>query len=207
MVKKSIPGTDQKVLSAIFIVLTFITIFALKICITIDILMADNKNTLFPPRRVRAGERKDMLKSFFSRSHELLGITCGLIGMFLLVKSVDIYLGIAGDPSDFWYYFISASLISLISHLLFLHAESIENNESGSNSKDLEKQEELGNNMVANQNKNEDTDTGSILAWVKRGLKNIAVFITMYVMCHMVASAINTITAQITAQIHHFLPG
>ena len=148
-----------------------------------------------------------MLKSFFSRSHELLEITCGLIGMFLLVKSVDIYLGIAGDPSDFWYYFISASLLSLISHLLSLHAESIENNESGSNGKDLEKQEELENNMVTNQNKNEDTDTGSILAWTKRVLRDIAIFITMYVMCHLVTSAINTIATQITAQIHHFLLG
>ena len=104
-----------------------------------------------------------MLKSFFSRNHVLLVITTCLIGAFLLVKSVNIALGIVGDPSDFWYYFIPGVLTSLISLALLLHAESIENNESSSNSKDPKKSEELGNDLAVNQNKSEDTVPGSVI--------------------------------------------
>ena len=104
-----------------------------------------------------------MLKSFFSRSHVLLGVTIFLIGAFVLVKSVNIALGITGDPSEFFDYCIPGFFILLISVSLFSHAESIENNESGSNSENLEKPEELGNDLAVNQNKSEDTDTGSVI--------------------------------------------
>ena len=95
-----------------------------------------------------------MLKSFFSR-HVLLAVTlavtCNFIGMFLLVKSVNIALSTAGYPLDFWYCCIPGgfiSFISLISLALLSRAGSIKNNESSSNSKDPKKSEELGNDLV-----------------------------------------------------------
>ena len=54
--------------------------FALKICISIDILMADSKNALFPPRRVRAGERKNMYD--FAVTTSLIIVSFMLIVVF-----------------------------------------------------------------------------------------------------------------------------
>ena len=89
-----------------------------------------------------------MLKSFFSRKHVLLVAITSLISMFLLVKSVNIAVGTAGDPSDFWYYYIPGGFTWVISRALILHAESIKNNESSSNSKDPKKSKELKKDLA-----------------------------------------------------------
>lgn len=114
-----------------------------------------------------------MLKSFFSRSHELLTIIIFLISAFLFAKSVNVSVGIAGNLSDFWYYCIPGVFTLSLALTLFLHAELIENSEAGSNGKNLEKPEKLGNDLVANQNKSEDTDTVSVLPFCEGGMRKL----------------------------------
>ena len=91
-----------------------------------------------------------MLKSFFSRSHELLTIIIFLISAFLFAKSVNVSVGIAGNLSDFWYYCIPGIFTLSLALTLFSHAELIKYIESSSNGKNLEKPAKL-----ENENQNE----------------------------------------------------
>lgn len=84
-------------LSAIFITLTLITIFAIKTCIAVAILITDAKYNRIPVGRVRAGERKNMpilIPCFISIAIFLLvlyALFCALasmIGIIVIVASV-----------------------------------------------------------------------------------------------------------------------